>query len=30
LVFAAAYVLINLLADLLTVYVTPKLRTRYR
>lgn len=30
LVFAAAYVLINLLADLLTVYVTPKLRTRFR
>lgn len=30
LVFAAVYVLINLVADLLTVYVTPKLRTRYR
>lgn len=30
LVFAAAYVLINLVADLLTVYVTPKLRTRFR
>ncbi|HYC82185.1 MAG TPA: ABC transporter permease, partial [Solirubrobacterales bacterium] len=30
LVFATAYVLINLLADLLTVYVTPKLRTQYR
>ncbi|MBS1879844.1 MAG: ABC transporter permease [Actinobacteria bacterium] len=30
LVFAAAYVLINLCADLLTVYVTPKLRTQFR
>ncbi|MHB1834255.1 MAG: ABC transporter permease [Solirubrobacteraceae bacterium] len=30
LVFAAAYVLFNLIADLLTVYVTPRLRTRYR
>lgn len=30
LVFASAYVLFNLIADLLTVYVTPRLRTRYR
>ena len=30
LVFAAAYVVFNLLADFLTVWVTPRLRTRFR
>jgi peptide/nickel transport system permease protein len=30
LVFAASYVVFNLLADILTVYVSPSLRTRFR
>jgi peptide/nickel transport system permease protein len=30
LVFAASYVIFNLLADILTVYVSPSLRTRFR
>ncbi|MHB1808744.1 MAG: ABC transporter permease [Solirubrobacteraceae bacterium] len=30
LLFATVYVVVNLLADLLTVYVTPRLRTRFR
>jgi peptide/nickel transport system permease protein len=30
LTFAAVYVVVNLAADLLTVLVTPRLRTRFR
>ena len=30
LLFAASYVIFNLLADMLTVYVSPRLRTRFR
>ena len=30
LLFAASYVIFNLLADVLTIYASPRLRTRFR